>query len=141
MKTLKFLWAFLAVITITYSAIAQNELAFNTIKSSKTKTILKRANAAPEFNGGFEELSEYLNSNLKYPIISKTQGIEGKILVEFTISEKGEIKEIELQNSLTDDLNQEAIRLIKNMPRWQPAIQNGIPRKVRYQLPISFKLD
>jgi protein TonB len=139
MKTLKFISVLLGVIAFTFGASAQNGLALNTVNPSKT--IVKRLNAAPEFQGGMEELSNYLNKNLKYPYLAKKQGIEGKVIVEFSITERGEIKEIKLQNSLIDDLDREAIRLIKNMPRWQPAVQNGIPQKIRYQLPIQFTLN
>ena len=140
MKKLKFLFASIGVIALIFSSSAQDQLALNSSNLSKDKTSVKRLNSSPEFIGGWEELTNYLNDNLEYPVLAKTQGLEGKIVVEFSINEGGEIKDIELQNSITDDLDREAIRLVKQMPKWHPAKQNGIPRKVRYQLPIVFKL-
>lgn len=140
MKNIKFLFVLIVALAFLFSASAQGQLALNSSNLLKDNTSVKKLNASPEFIGGWEELSRYLNENLEYPILAKTQGLEGKIIVEFSITKSGKIKDIQLQNSLIDELDREAIRLVGLMPRWQPAIQNGIPREVSYQLPIVFKL-
>lgn len=140
MIKLKFLIFPISILSFIFSASAQDQLALEISNLSKDKSSAKRLNASPEFNGGWEELSNYLNENLEYPPLAKIQGVEGKIIVEFSITESGKIKDIELQNSLMEELDREAIRLVRLMPRWQPAIQNGIPREVKYRLPIVFKL-
>lgn len=141
MKTIKFLLLLLAVSCFILSSSAQNELAINSTAELNPSKKGKKLTAAPTFYGGNVELSKYFNNHLAYPEIAKKQGIEGKILVEFTITDKGVIQEIELLNSLSEDLDKEALRLVRNMPDWQPAYQDGKARQVKYQLPILFKLD
>ncbi|MBN3582790.1 energy transducer TonB [Algoriphagus aestuarii] len=141
MKTIKFLLVSLAVFCLILSASAQSQLAMNSMDASSSLTSSKLLTSVPTFKGGTEKLAEYFNENLHYPMLSKIQGIEGKVLVEFNISETGEIRNIKVLKSLTDDLDREAIRLVRNMPHWQPAYQNGIAQNVNYQLPILFRLD
>lgn len=94
----------------------------------------------PEFPGGSEELLRYLSKNIKYPQIARENRIEGLVVVQFVIDEKGKINEPTIIRSIGGGCDEEAVRIIRGMPRWKPGIQRGIPVKVRYNVPVRFVL-
>lgn len=95
---------------------------------------------APEFPGGTESLRNYLVKNLRYPEKAKKEGIEGRVVVRFTVTEDGSIVNVEVSQSLGGGCDEEAVRVVKAMPYWKPAIKDGKPVAGQYALPISFKL-
>ncbi|MEZ5045670.1 MAG: M56 family metallopeptidase [Chitinophagaceae bacterium] len=94
----------------------------------------------PEFPGGENALMDYLVKNLNYPKYSKKKGIEGRVMVGFIISSEGEVKDVKILRSPDNgkELEAEAMRVIKNMPKWRPGYQNGKAVNVQYRLPILF---
>ncbi|MGK7390797.1 MAG: TonB family protein [Candidatus Cyclobacteriaceae bacterium M2_1C_046] len=98
------------------------------------------AEKMPEFPGGRNALSLFLNDNIKYPEEAVTNKIEGKVLVQFIVSSTGELKDIKLLKSVHPALDQEALRVIKLMPRWIPGEQRGKAINARQVLPINFAL-
>lgn len=96
---------------------------------------------APSFAGGHEALADYMMSHVQYPESAKRQGIEGTVLLEYYITEDGTIENITVLKSVSSELDKEAIRLVQNMPNWNPAIQNNQPVRVKYQQPVKFELD
>lgn len=95
---------------------------------------------APEFPGGTESLRNYLVKNLRYPEKAKKEGIEGRVVVRFTVTEDGSIVNVEVSQSLGGGCDEEAVRVVKAMPYWKPAIKDGKPAAGQYALPITFKL-
>lgn len=95
---------------------------------------------APHFEGGLQAFYAYLAKSLKYPAREKNLGIEGKVYVSFVIDELGNITHIKVIKGISENLNQEAIRVLKNAPRWQPGMQSDQPVKVRMTIPIHFQL-
>ena len=120
---------------------------------------------APQYPGGVQELMKFLSNCLKYPVEAEHYGIEGRVLVNFFVEADGTVSEMkvaktELKNRLSDkkfskyseidkyamreqgegELKVEALRVVGLMPKWQPAIRRGKPVRVKYTLPISFKL-
>ncbi len=97
----------------------------------------------PKFPGGEGELFAFLRNNINYPHHERDNGIQGKVFVTFIIDKDGSVKNIELYKGVQGGagLNQEAIRVVKLFPKWQPGKQNGKPVNVRYILPIFFKLQ
>lgn len=93
--------------------------------------------AYPE--GGWQNYRKYLSKNLKYPLEAKNNKIEGRVGVEMVVDKKGELSEIKIIESLGFGCDEEAIRLIKNGPKWHPALQRKKPVKQRIKLPIYFK--
>ena len=91
----------------------------------------------PEFNGN---LNDYLNKNLIYPKAAKDAKIEGKVVVQFIVNETGSISNASVIKKIGWGMDEEAIRVVSNMPNWKPGKQNGRPVKTRYTLPITFKL-
>ena len=98
------------------------------------------AGPAPEYPGGKDALNNYITSNLKYPAGAIANGIEGVVDVAFTVKADGSIGSIKIVRMVDPDLEQEAIRLVKNMPAWTPADKNGQPVDAQTQVQINFTL-
>lgn len=94
----------------------------------------------PAFPGGEEAFNSYLAENLKYPEMAVEMGIEGVVTVEFIVKADGSISDAKIVRMVDPDLEDEALRLVNNMPRWNPAFNEGVPTDARYSLPIRFRL-
>ena len=94
----------------------------------------------PSFIGGPEGLKQYLVNNLKYPINAQKKNIKGTVYVSFIINKIGEVSDIKISKGINIDLNNEALRVIRNMPNWNPGLSDGKPVKVSFVLPIKFSL-
>lgn len=101
------------------------------------------ANAAetPVFPGGQEALDAYITENLKYPPLAMRHGIEGNVNISFMVETDGSISSIKIERMIDPDLEAEAIRLVNNMPAWQPADANGAPVAAPVSIVIPFRLD
>ncbi|MDD4967907.1 MAG: TonB family protein [Paludibacter sp.] len=95
----------------------------------------------PQFPGGESTLMSAISQNLKYPTIAQENGIQGMVIVRFLVEKDGSISRIEIVRSLDPACDKEAIRLIKLLPKFIPAKQNGVNVSVWYTLPIAFKLE
>ena len=95
----------------------------------------------PEFPGGQQEMMKYLQSNLKYPEAAKAAGAEGKAFVQFVVKADGSIENVEIMRSSgNESLDAEALRVVKAMPKWRPAMNKGKAVNVKFVLPIVYKL-
>jgi protein TonB len=83
----------------------------------------------------------WLSKNVKYPSICKEMGIEGRVYAEFVVNKDGSISDIKIMSSPDQMLSKEAERVLQTMPRWSPGIQRGVPVRVKYALPITFRLQ
>lgn len=95
----------------------------------------------PEFPGGMAELMKWLNKNLKYPAIAQENGIQGRVAVQFVVNKDGSIVDPQVVKSVDPYLDKEALRVVKAMPRWSPGEQRGKPVRVKYTLPVMFRLQ
>ncbi|TNF46613.1 MAG: energy transducer TonB [Bacteroidetes bacterium] len=93
------------------------------------------------YPGGQEELMKYIASSMKYPQDALDNGFQGKVYVGFVVNVDGSISDIELKRGVQESLDQEAMRIIRQMPNWNPAEQDGQAIKSSYTLPVSFKLN
>ncbi|MDF1672183.1 MAG: TonB family protein [Vicingaceae bacterium] len=91
----------------------------------------------PEFKGS---LNKYLSENISYPTKAKRMGSEGKVYIQFLVNKKGEIKDVTILRGVNKWLDEEALRVVKAMPNWNPGKQRGKPVNVIYNLPINFQL-
>ncbi|SIT95050.1 outer membrane transport energization protein TonB [Pontibacter indicus] len=94
----------------------------------------------PEFPGGEGEMMKYLGKNIRYPAAAQRAGVEGLVVLSFVVSRTGEISEIEVVKSLGSGTDEEAVRVVKTMPKWSPGKQNGRSVPVRYTLPVRFAI-
>jgi protein TonB len=95
----------------------------------------------PEFPGGMDKLMEYLSKNIKYPSIAQENNIQGRVVVEFVVNKDGSIVEPKVMRSVDTSLDNEAMRVIKSMPKWNPGKQRGKAVRVRYTVPVLFRLQ
>src|SRR5262249_34393548 len=89
---------------------------------------------------GYPALYDFLQKELHYPTQAVKDSVEGKVIVDFTISEKGEIENVRVAQGIGYGLDEEAVRIVSNMPKWYPALLNGKPVKSKASIPISFDL-
>ena len=95
----------------------------------------------PEFPGGVAALMAYLRKNIKYPAICRENNIQGKVIVTFVVNKDGSIVDVEVAKGVNPSLDKEAVRVISQMPNWEPGRQLGRPVRVRYSVPVSFRLN
>lgn len=95
----------------------------------------------PEFPGGMDKLLQFINDNMKYPTQAQTEGIQGKVAVQFIVDENGYIIEPNVVKSVEPSLDKEALRIIKMLPQWKPGTLKGKAVKVKYTVPVVFRLD
>ncbi|MFN3444171.1 MAG: energy transducer TonB [Bacteroidia bacterium] len=106
-------------------------------KRQSDEDILTFAEQMPEFDG---DLSEYLSKNISYPKIAAENKIEGKVIVQFVVEKDGSISNASVIRKVGWGMDEEALRVVSNMPTWKPGKQNGKPIRVKYNLPVNFKL-
>lgn len=94
----------------------------------------------PSFPGGDAKLFEYLRKNIKYPPMARENNLQGTVVLSFIVDEKGSIKDIKVMRSVGGGCDEEAIRVVKSMPQWNPGKQRGTAVKVSYTLPVRFTL-
>ena len=94
----------------------------------------------PTFPGGVTELMNYLSKNTHYPAATKRDGIQGRVVVSFIVEPDGSISNVKLVRSVDANLDREALRVVSEMPNWTPGKQGGNKVRVRYSLPIAFRL-
>lgn len=111
-----------------------------TVWKTNGKDTIVIADKMPEFKGGKAKLIEYITNNFKYPKSARRDKIEGKVIVDFLITEEGKITDVKIKKGVRQDLDNEAMRLIREMPRWNPGELNGKNIHVSYTLPINFTL-
>ena len=94
----------------------------------------------PEFPGGMDAMLQFINDNMKYPTKAQTDGIQGRVAVQFIVDENGYIIEPNIVRSVEPSLDKEALRIIKMLPHWKPGTLKGKAVKVKYTVPVAFKL-
>ncbi len=96
----------------------------------------------PEFPGGQQALFKYLSENVKYPVIAQENGIQGRVICQFVVNKDGNIVDVEVVRSGGDpSLDKEALRVVKSMPKWKPGKQRGKAVRVKYTVPVNFRLQ
>jgi len=104
-------------------------------------TIYDMPEVLPSYPGDMEEFWQYLIKNLRYPESAEDDSVEGCVIVRFVVEKDGRLTNYEVVQSPDGRLSSEALRVLKEMPRWQPAQQNGRKVRSRYAVPIVFQLN
>ena len=95
----------------------------------------------PQYPGGEQALLKYVSDNITYPQEAKDKEIQGRVFVSFIVEKDGSVNEVKVLRSIGGGCDEEAVRVIKDMPKWKPGKMEGQPVRVSYQIPINFKLD
>ena len=95
----------------------------------------------PSYPGGMGALMQYLSSNIKYPAIAEENGIQGRVICTFVVERDGSITDVRIAKSVDPSLDKEAMRVVSKMPKWIPGKQNGSAVRVKYTLPVTFRLQ
>lgn len=95
----------------------------------------------PSFPGGDAALMQFLSSHIKYPVVAEENGIQGRVIATFVVERDGSITDVKVVKSVDPSLDKEAIRVLKSMPKWIPGKQNGSAVRVKYTVPVTFKLQ
>ncbi|MCR5642057.1 MAG: TonB family protein [Prevotella sp.] len=95
----------------------------------------------PSFPGGDAELMKFLSTHIKYPVVAEENGIQGRVIATFVVERDGSISDVKVVKSVDPSLDKEAIRVLKSMPKWIPGKQNGSAVRVKYTVPVTFRLQ
>jgi protein TonB len=95
----------------------------------------------PEYPGGEQAMYKWLGKNIKYPQVAKENGIEGKVFVRFIVDQTGKVKDAQVVRGIGGGCDEEALRVVNQMPDWKPGKQRGKPVKVQFTIPIHFQLN
>jgi len=136
MKTLQVKTWLIAItlITTTLSLTANNQLYTDSTGIAFPDEI------PAQFPGGITALADFIQAHLAFPMEARENGVDGIVVVRFDVMEDGSIKNIKVVKSLGFGLDDEAVRVVKLMPAWIPAQQNGSPVSTRYIIPLRFEL-
>ena len=95
----------------------------------------------PTFPGGQTELMAYLGKNIKYPTIAQENGTQGRVIIQFVVERDGSISDVHVARGVDPYLDKEAVRVVKSMPKWLPGKQNGKAVRVKFTVPVMFRLQ
>ena len=112
------------------------------VEEPEEQTIFEVVEQMPEFpNGGMAGLMQYLSKNIKYPTIAQENGTQGRVTVQFVVNKDGSIVDAKVLRGVDPYLDKEAVRVIMGMPKWKPGMQRGKPVRVKYTVPVMFRLQ
>jgi protein TonB len=95
----------------------------------------------PEFPGGSEAMTTYLVGEIKYPAEAKTKGVQGTVYVSFVVEKDGAVSNVKVIRGIGAGCDEEAVRVVKMMPKWKPGTQKGQTVRCQFNVPLSFKLS
>lgn len=110
-------------------------------ESAEETQIFMVVESMPEFPGGETALYKFLAENIKYPQMAKESGIQGRVFVTFVVERDGKVTDVRVLRGIGGGCDEEAIRVVKNMPKWAPGKQRGKSVRVQYNLPVKFTLQ
>ena len=113
----------------------------NGMKVDKTVKAFDVVEQMPQFPGGTKELMTFLSENVRYPEAAHKAGVQGRVIANFVVEKDGSITEAKIVKSVSPELDAEALRVINSMPKWIPGMQNDEAVRVKYTVPITFRLQ
>ena len=113
----------------------------STAQTKKNDMVFDVVEVMPQYPGGPIAMLKYLMENIKYPEQAMKEGIQGRVTVRFIVEKDGSISDVKPILSVHPLLNKEAVRVVESMPKWSPGKQNGKPVRVRFNVPVMFKLN
>ena len=152
MKNTLLIFLFFSLL-FTSSAFAQEKDSINGVKQDQDSIAIKKnknkkddasvytiSEMMPTYLGGEEAMYKYLAGAIQYPQYAKEHGIRGTVIISFIVEQDGSLSDVKITKDIGGGCGTEAVRVIKGMPNWIPGLQDGIPIRVQYNLPIKFTL-
>ena len=132
--------------SVQISTVSQDTVKVNYVPTEVSRklqgtAVFEVVEEMPEFPGGVDAMMEYLQKELRYPESAKEKGIQGRVTVQFIIDKEGNVTNSKETRSVDKDMDAEAIRLVKAMPKWKPGMQKGKAVAVKYTVPVVFRLE
>ncbi|MBO4810178.1 MAG: energy transducer TonB [Prevotella sp.] len=122
--------------------LKQNEVVVEKVEQKEEETkVFEVVEQMPQFPGGDAALMQYLSTHIKYPVVAEENGIQGRVVCTFVVERDGSITDVRVVKSVDPSLDKEAVRVIKSMPKWIPGKQNGSAVRVKYTVPVTFRLQ
>lgn len=112
----------------------------STAQTKKNNMVYDVVEVMPQYPGGQIAMLKYIMENIKYPEQAMKEGIQGRVTVSFIVEKDGRVSNVRLLRSVQSSLDKEAVRVVKSMPKWSPGKQKGKPVRVRFNIPVMFKL-
>lgn len=134
MKNIKLIAVLILLCTLHYVNSQNKAVGNKATNENETEQM-------PDFPGGVNELFKFINSNLNYPETARRNGVEGKVILRFVVSKTGQVQNVDVVKSVDRDLDNEAVRVVKMLPKFIPGKKNGENVPVWFTVPIAFKLD
>jgi protein TonB len=106
-----------------------------------SNTIFTNVEVLPTFPGGLEKFGQFLGRNLRYPPIARENGVQGRVYCTFVVEKDGSLTDIKVTRGIGGGCDEEAVRVLKSSPKWNPGVQNGRNVRVSYTVPIFFQLQ
>lgn len=134
------------VMVLAFTALsAQNtgeerNLKKSNVKESVDEPTFNLVEQMPEFPGGIDAMRQYIAGNLQYPEQALKEKITGKVYVSFIVEKDGSVSNVKVLHGIGGGCDDEAVRVVSNMPRWKPGMKKGNPVRVQYTLPLNFQL-
>ena len=127
-------------VNIKYEGIKEHSI--NAQQSTLTgDEVFQVVEEQPMFPGGMQELMKFLQTNIRYPKEAQARGLQGRVVVQFVVNKDGSICEENVVKSVDPQLDAEALRVVRSMPNWTPGKQRGEAVRVRFTIPVTFKLN
>lgn len=136
MKRKIFTWMMLALLSMGMTYAVNGSLAAQVDAEELFIDYEKK----PEFPGGQTALERFIKNHLRHPVNVRESNLNGRVVCEFIVNKDGSISDIEVVRSNYSAMNDEVVRMLQEMPRWEPATSNGEPVSARYVLPVQFHL-
>ena len=111
------------------------------VKKDEPEKIFQAVEQSAEFPGGQAELMKWLGRNVRYPEAAQANEVQGRVIVQFVVEKDGSIGQATILKGVDKDLDREALRVVKSMPKWQPGKNNGVPVRSYFRLPVTFRLQ
>lgn len=110
-------------------------------KEDLTRKVFDVVEKMPSYPGGNGALQRWLSSNITYPAAAAENGVEGRVIVAFVVETDGSVSDVRIARGVDPSLDREALSVVKRMPKWIPGMQNGSPVRVKFNVPVTFKLQ
>jgi periplasmic protein TonB len=139
---MKTLLSFVLVLssTMCWSQTASTAQSSSTATADSLNKVYTTAEQMPQFPGGEKKMSDFLQKNIRYPAEARNKNIQGVVYVSFVVLSDGTLSDVKIVHGVEGGISEEAMRVVKKMPKWVPGVKNGKSVNVLVNLPVSFEL-